>query len=1314
MVTASDTFAGISDDNAQLRPKAAEEYTRLLAELPQTAPLRGVIHLWSLDAPSGANVTTTALTESQTLVCHSPLYLVQALNAAGHTSLPGLWFVTRGAQPAGDKPSALSLTQSPLHGMARVIMSEHPDLHCRTIDLDATASADDGKTLLNELLHADAEVEIAWRGEARYAHRLVHGSLDHLAQSSTSALTSEQCFRLESSKPGSLDKLVFRAKPRRAPGPNEVEIEICAAALNFRDVMKALGIYPAEAADAMLLGDECAGRIVRVGSGVTQFKPGDEVMALAAGCFGTHVTTVEYAVLIKPAHLTMEEAATMMVTYLTASYALSHQGRMSKGERVLIHAATGGVGQAAVRVAKAMGAEIFATAGSEEKRAFLKKIGVEHVLDSRTLAFADEVMRITQGEGIDLVLNSLAGEAIHQSLSLLRQYGRFLEIGKRDIYSNTKVGLFPFRKNLSYHAIDLGHALDPRNSKSIMGSLKKLFTSRKLPALPYRAFALADAAHAFRYITQARQIGKVVLSVAGAKVALSADAPDAALQLNPEATYLVAGGLGGFGMAMSQWLVAQGARHLVLSSRSGASTEEARAGVAAMQAAGAEVTVIQSDVSDPAGVASLLHEIAHSHPPLRGVFHVAMVLDDGLISQLNAERFQKVTTPKINGAWNLHLQTQGLALDHFVMFSSVASIIGSPGQANYAAANAFLDALANHRRMQGLPALTINWGVMAGVGYVARHKKLEEHFARIGWSGLMPAETLPILGRLMQQPAISQMMVSRIDWAKWAAVTPAIVATPRYNLLTTEDALKQHQADDANWLREAVLRAAPADQLGLLDTFLREQVGKILRISPAKIDSKSPLNEIGIDSLMAVELIHQVESQTGIAIPTGQLMGGTPTVQKLSEILLHALTGGKAESLVATPQPSAVESAFVQDADLARWDIAFAPGQVPAAQIQQPQHIFLTGALEFLGAFLLRDLLQQTRATVHCLLTATDAAAAMQQIEEHLALHDCWEESFRARIVPVLGNLAQPLLGLDPAAFDHLAITVDLIYHTASHINHVLPYAQLKAVNVNGSVEIIRLAAQSRLKPVNYLSSVSILGAGNATDAQPLREDDPLPDHTKLTVGYSQSRWVSEQLFVQARALGLPVQVYRPGLFVGDDRTGICPSDNVVWLFLKTCLTLGSGPDSSYNSLLTPVDFVAAALVRLSLSLTDCGRNYHLINPAAPHFAELLELTRACGYPMQIVSEAQWEAALTGGGLNVKQSPIAAYQMFIPRQVLTSQMHEQSAEFCHNTLQGLQDSGITCPRIDPARMRLYLQHLVRSGFLQAPPPSGTGNATPTA
>ncbi|MDZ4403436.1 polyketide synthase [Prosthecobacter sp.] len=1309
LVKAAEAFQRVSADEVLLRPSVLEDFTQLLAPEHRATPLRGVVHLWSLDAPAGWDFSTAALVEAQTLVCHSSLHLMQALNTAGLPAWPGLCFVTRGAQPVGMKLEGLSLTQSPLHGMVRVIMSEHAEARCRSIDLDPSPGARDTEVLVNELLYADAEDEIAWRGEARHALRLVHGSLDNLALSSQASLNPDQGFRLESAKPGSLDKLVFRAKPRRAPGPGEVEIEVCAAALNFRDVMKALGIYPAEAEDAMLLGDECAGHIVRVGEGVTEFKAGDEVMALAAGCFGTYVTTVTHAVLLKPPHLTMEEAATMMVTYLTASYALQHQGRMVKGERVLIHAGTGGVGQAAVRLSQAVGAEIFATAGSAEKRAFLKKIGVQQVLDSRTLSFGEEIMQITHGEGVDLVLNSLAGEAIHQSLSVLRQYGRFLEIGKRDIYGNTKVGLFPFRKNLSYHAIDLGHALDPKNAKPLMRNLRQLIATKKLPPLPYRTFALSDAVRAFRYITQARQIGKVVLTVQDARVDLTETAPSSDIQLDPAATYLVAGGLGGFGLAMSQWLVEKGARHLVLSSRSGISTDEARDGVAAMQAAGATVTVMKSNVSDPASVTALLQEIKASQPPLRGVFHVAMVLDDGLIPQLNVERFQKVTTPKINGAWNLHLQTQDMPLDHFVMFSSVASLIGSPAQANYAAANAFLDALANHRRLQGLPALTINWGVMAGVGYVARHKKLEEHFERIGWSGLTPAQTLPILGRLLQQPAISQMMVSRIDWTKWAAVSPRLITTPRYALLTTENALKQHKSEGADWLRESVLKASAAEQIGILETFLCGQVAKVLRTSPNKIDTKRPLNDIGIDSLMAVELIHQIESQIGIAIPTGQLMGGAPTIQKLAEIVLNNLTGGKVEPAPAPPQKTAADTtaaatdSFVKDADLAGAHIPFAAGIVETAQIKQPSNIFLTGASDFLGAYLLKELLLQTHAHIHCLIKANDESSAMRLIEDHLTRHECWEDSFRSRIFPVPGDLGQPLFGLDQTVFDHLASIVDVIYHATAHINHIAPYEQLKAVNVNGTLEIIRLAAQSRLKPVHCLSSVSVLGARCSSDDQHPLEDEPLTAHEKLTVGYCQSRWVSEQLFLQARERGLPVNIYRPGLLTGDARTGICPPDDIVWLFLKACIEIGLGPDATYNSLLTPVDYTAAAMLRLSQKITGPGRNFHLVNPASPSFGSLLRLAVANNYPIHIVGESEWEAALTDGRLKLKQNPLAAHLLFIPRQILSHLVEEKSAEFCRNTLQGLQGTGVSCPPIDHDRMHLYLDFFVRTGFL--PPPA---------
>jgi thioester reductase-like protein len=487
--------------------------------------------------------------------------------------------------------------------------------------------------------------------------------------------------------------------------------------------------------------------------------------------------------------------------------------------------------------------------------------------------------------------------------------------------------------------------------------------------------------------------------------------------------------------------------------------------------------------------------------------------------------------------------------------------------------------------------------------------------------------------------------------------------------------------------------------------FLAEQVAKVLRIPAAKIDPRRPLNEIGVDSLMAVELIHQVESQSGIAIPTSQLMSGAPSVQKLAELLHVNIMGGQVES--AAPAATVGTAAdFVQDASLERSGITFAGGDISPAQIEDPQVIFLTGVHDFLGAHLLAGLLRHTRAEVRCLTSEQEAAAGMRAIQDHLTLHQCWEEAFTDRIRPVPGDIARPLLGLSAEDFATLAAEVDVIHHATAHISHIASYQQLRDINVGGTVEIIRLAATTRRKPVHYLSSISVLMARHPGGTE-LREDTPLPNHAALTVGYNQSRWVSEQLFLRAREQGIPVNLYRPGLLAGDIRTGIGPADDVFWRFLKTCIHLGAGPRASYNTLLTPVDYVAAAMVRLSLGQHHGGRTYHLINPASPDFGDLLDLTAACGYPVRVVNEEEWEAVLTGSSLSLQDNPIAAYLMFIPRDVLSLLLREKSARFCRNALDDLAGSGITCPPVDRELMQLYLAHFVRSGAF--PPP-----ATPPA
>ena len=317
-------------------------------------------------------------------------------------------------------------------------------------------NAGDIGPLTDELHAKDDEDEVALRGSHRYVHRYVTTTGDDQTDNDYQTVSA---YRLTTIRPGTIDGLTLKAIHRSSPKPGEIELEVRAAGLNFSDVMKSLGLYPGLPDGPVPFGAECSGVITAIGEGVEGWAIGDEVLAVAPFAFASHVITRAELVARKPPHLSFEEAATVPIAFLTASYALDHLGHLDRGERVLIHSATGGVGLAAVQLALRAGAEIYATAGSDEKRQFLRDLGIQHVMDSRTLAFADEVLKQTGGRGVDVILNSLAGEAIPKGLSVLAEYGRFLEIGKRDIYQNTRIGLQPFQKNLSFFAIDLDRVM---------------------------------------------------------------------------------------------------------------------------------------------------------------------------------------------------------------------------------------------------------------------------------------------------------------------------------------------------------------------------------------------------------------------------------------------------------------------------------------------------------------------------------------------------------------------------------------------------------------------------------------------------------------------------------------------------------------------------------------------------------------------------------------------------------------------------------------------------------------------------------------
>ncbi len=685
-----------------------------------------------------------------------------------------------------------------------------------------------------------------------------------------------------------LDNLLFRESARRAPGRGEVEIRVLAASLNFRDVLKALGAYPAGGDEPLTLGDECAGVVVEAGEGVTEFRPGDDVMAVARGGLSSFVTTSAMGVVKRPAHLNAEEAATIPVAFLTASFALESLGRVTAGERVLIQAGAGGVGLAAVQIAQQAGAEVFATAGSPEKRELLKRLGVRRVMNSRTLDFADEIMEATGGQGVDIVLNSLAGDAIPRGLSCLAAGGRFIELGMRDIFQNSRLGLRAFRKGISL--ISVGPAMfseRPQVVKAGLEGLVRRFERRELHPLPYRLFQPGELRNAFRCMAQAKHVGKIVLSFRDGAVPVEPHAPEEA-RFAGGATYLLTGGLGGFGLATAEWLVRNGARHLALAGRSGGATEEAAASLARMEAKGARVNVYRADVTCEDDVTRLLGEIRASMPPLRGVIHAAMVLDDGLLPQLTAERFRTVMRPKVLGAWNLHQATKGLPLDFFLMYSSVATLAGNPGQGSYVAANMFLEALAHYRQQRGLPALTVSWGHITDVGYVARNTQVGAHLDSIGLKGFSSARALQALGRVMGSQH-AQIGIMKVDWAYWFQFAPAHRSS-RFSLFLDPALASAESAQASGRLRDTVLAAPAGERLPLLQTFLTEQVARVVGLSPSKVDPERPLNEMGLDSLMMMELKNRIERNAGISLATVELMRG-PTIIRLAQKLLTQVAG---------------------------------------------------------------------------------------------------------------------------------------------------------------------------------------------------------------------------------------------------------------------------------------------------------------------------------------------------------------------------------------------------------------------------------------
>ena len=895
-VSDADGFGQDAPDHFHLDPARPEDWERLLTALTPTGDdglVLELIHLMGYDVRQ--ELPSQELAELAERRVISAAMLGRAFATAKTPA--GLCLVTGGGVPLAGQDCRLVPSQGPLVGFGRVCINELPGLATRLVDVQADAAGTVPlAAAVREILcpardHGEADREIVLTPTGRFGLRLA--PLELLSRTDPGCDPTGEV-ALETAGQGRLDAAVWRRVAEKIPGPGQVRIDNQAAGVNYRDVMYTLGRIPEESLEAgasgPCLGLECAGTVTAVGEGVTECAVGDRVCCLTGAGYDSQILARAESVFTLPENLSFSEAATIPVAHFTAYYALTHLARLEAGERVLIHGAAGGVGQAAIQIAQMLGAKIYATAGSPAKRRLVADQGVTSIFDSRSLDFEDRIRAATDGQGVDVVLNSISGETLQKSLGLLKPLGRFLELGKVDFYNNSPLRMRLLRHNITFFGIDLDEVVKekPALCRRLFTEMLERFAAGELAPLPHAVQPRAAVVAALRAMQQSSHVGKLII-VPDAVPASVKQAPPAELgPLSGQATYLVTGGLGGLGLVVANRLVTLGARYLVLVGRSGAATKTAQDAVAALAARGAAVTVMAVDLADPEALETNLRPALAALPPLTGIIHCAGVLRDATIANLDPKAVREVLRAKLVSAWNLHRFVGATPLDFFVLFSSATTVLGNPGQANYVAANTGLETLAAYRRSCGLRATSFGWGPISDVGMLSTRPEVMESLMRLTGAVGLPADTALDFVELFTRSDTANLHVFRMQLRKLSRLP--YVASPVYDYLAGEGAGQGESAQSGD-IRQQLRTMKPKDAVTHLATILARDFARILRLPASRIRHDKPLGELGMDSLMYVELGLTTEESFGVDISSLSL-DKTATILTLASRIHQLLAAG--------------------------------------------------------------------------------------------------------------------------------------------------------------------------------------------------------------------------------------------------------------------------------------------------------------------------------------------------------------------------------------------------------------------------------------
>lgn len=849
---------------------------------------------------SATNTVQETIDTEACLEIINPIYnLIKYCSDAFPRNL-NLNLITQNGHVVTEDDRMTNLGTSIFIGLGRLMSNEFPGWNVRLIDFEAnkeaTISKETWKLALAKMNASKRSFEeLAIRDGSVYKKVMRKADKPQEEKTIKTVAFSDCALTMTAPEYGDVNTINFKETERTAPEANEIEISIQNATIGSRDYLKATSKISSDAFEGTYsedsIGTDCAGVVTKVGANVAKFKVGDNVMALSKGAFKSFTTVNENLATRVPEGFNAN-ASQVLMPYLTAIYALEKRANLGKGDKLVVHNATDNVGLAAINYAKSVGAEIFATVQGTAQREYLNSLGITHVFEVNDLDFSNKIMEITQGKGVDVILGSVAGETLHQSLAILASYGVYLEIGKTNAIKDELMSMKVFSKNLSFISVDIDQLCKERPEKvaELLETIQTYIASGQLEALPEKVFAANNISQAFAAFEDADHVGSIVVNFKDVTIEIE----EAEAQLfKSDRSYLITGGTRGLGLEIGNWMLNQGAKNLVLMSRSGDKNPQVKARIDALRDKGANILVFGVDVADPTGMREVFNQIEAELPPLAGIFHCAMVLDDGFLLDMTDERFKKVLKPKADGAMLLHELSKDHNLDTFVMFSSLSSLIGHLGQANYVVANTILDSFAYVRQSQGLPATTINLGVLGQSGVIARDENLKKMVLESGIRSFTNEEVLIALGEIVKRKS-TQIGFFDIDWEVMEKSFKSSKTSLFEELIKENVGLGSKLNEEQSKYWNQITTKSVAERQELVEELIKEELSQILKMPKDRIPADKGVNFLGVDSILSVQLIRAINSKLAVELSPMEFTSG-PNLRQLSKIVIEKIVNTSTE-----------------------------------------------------------------------------------------------------------------------------------------------------------------------------------------------------------------------------------------------------------------------------------------------------------------------------------------------------------------------------------------------------------------------------------